>query len=280
MGDSVGQIAIIARTNFHLFGEAVKYCCHRPEPIKAAFIGGTENFGFNIILDIHALLLPAAERHKHHVIENNFINRFATFAELEKYAARTLDSELMGKIKIVKCYQTNLPSLIKKIRCRCIKDSDLAEYVFTTAHKAKGLEFNTVQLTDDFVGMPQGSVTREIMSLSPDEGNLLYVAVTRAKKRLLITGTLLALLKLCGERFDHPKHTSLVRKDDQPIKSFQTDAEITPGPVCLVRSEVKKANMVKIPGGVWSPELIKQDHVEFCQLLGAMQKEVKSLEYI
>ncbi|XP_064633360.1 F-box DNA helicase 1-like [Lineus longissimus] len=275
-GDTVGQIAIIARTNFHLFGEAVKRCCHCPEPIKAAFIGGTDNFGFDMILDIHTLLLPLDQRRE---IKNNFIQRFASFFELEKYAEKTLDSELLGKIKIAKCYQSNLPTLIQKIKTRCIRDPDLADYIFTTAHKAKGLEFSTVQLTDDYVGLPHGSIMSQIMSVSQDEGNLLYVAVTRAKKRLLLTDTLLALLKLCGEKFDYPKHTSLVKEDDKPLKSFQTDTEITPGPICLVRSDIKKSNAVTISGGVWNPELIKQDHLEFAGLLGELQVEVKSLEY-
>lgn len=48
--------------------------------------------------------------------------------------------------------------------------------VVTTAHKCKGLEFDRVLLADDF--------TEDISEFSDAEANLLYVALTRAKKAL------------------------------------------------------------------------------------------------
>ncbi|MCD9046726.1 UvrD-helicase domain-containing protein [Luteimonas sp. MHLX1A] len=55
--------------------------------------------------------------------------------------------------------------------------------VFSTAHKAKGAEFSSVRLTDDFVPKgPDGNP--EVHGWSPEEGNLLYVACTRARRHL------------------------------------------------------------------------------------------------
>ena len=39
LGDSDGQLAIITRTNFTLFTEAVKKCCYSDQNIRVAFAG-------------------------------------------------------------------------------------------------------------------------------------------------------------------------------------------------------------------------------------------------
>ena len=38
-GDRVGQLAVIARTNYEVFREAVAYCKSQPDNTKVAFIG-------------------------------------------------------------------------------------------------------------------------------------------------------------------------------------------------------------------------------------------------
>ena len=50
---------------------------------------------------------------------------------------------------------------------------DKADIVFSTAHKSKGLEFDTVKVTDDFLVSDDHHLSQE------DEKNLLYVAVSR-----------------------------------------------------------------------------------------------------
>jgi len=51
---------------------------------------------------------------------------FSNFGELEKFAVKSMDVELQGKIKIVKTYHTNLPILIRKIDSKCVKDERTA----------------------------------------------------------------------------------------------------------------------------------------------------------
>lgn len=54
------------------------------------------------------------------------------------------------------------------------------DYIICTAHKAKGLEWNSVALHDDFVY----ELSAKTLKIAPEELRLLYVAVTRAKHRL------------------------------------------------------------------------------------------------
>jgi len=53
-----------------------------------------------------------------------FINQ--GFAEFEKYATKTVDVELLGKIRIVKTYGHLLKSHIPKIKSKCVRDSFMA----------------------------------------------------------------------------------------------------------------------------------------------------------
>jgi hypothetical protein len=68
-------------------------------------------------------------------------------------------------------------------------DARQADVTISTAHKAKGLEWDTVQIGDDFRGprAPEGSDVEE--APGDDESMLAYVAVTRAVRRLA-TGSL------------------------------------------------------------------------------------------
>ncbi len=56
-----------------------------------------------------------------------------------------------------------------------MKDLKQADTVLSTVHKAKGLEFDTVVLMDDFPDFP-GPDLRQV---AEDEANLIYVAITR-----------------------------------------------------------------------------------------------------
>jgi superfamily I DNA/RNA helicase len=55
-----------------------------------------------------------------------------------------------------------------------------ADVVLSTAHKAKGREWDAVRISDDFMPTKE----REGESVSRSEAMLMYVAVTRAKNAL------------------------------------------------------------------------------------------------
>ena len=57
-----------------------------------------------------------------------------------------------------------------------------------TAHSAKGMEFDTVQIYDDFPKPRKNKVTGDLEMPAPEEMRLAYVAATRAKKELGTSG--------------------------------------------------------------------------------------------
>ncbi|XP_030073054.1 F-box DNA helicase 1 [Microcaecilia unicolor] len=80
------------------------------------------------------------------------------------------------------------------------------------------MEFETVHVSDDFVKVPcaRHNIQRlqfRVDMHNEDEWNLLYVAVTRAKKHLLITKSIENILTLAGEYFLRPElKTSLFKE--------------------------------------------------------------------
>jgi len=62
------------------------------------------------------------------MISNSLVRGFIKqgFAAFETFANKTVDGELLGKIKIVKTYGHLLLSHIPKIKSKCVKDSYMA----------------------------------------------------------------------------------------------------------------------------------------------------------
>ena len=59
-------------------------------------------------------------------IQNKLISKFRSFGELEAFATKTMDAELLGKIRIVKSYHHNLPVILSKIQSKCVRDVRVA----------------------------------------------------------------------------------------------------------------------------------------------------------
>ncbi|XP_074646265.1 F-box DNA helicase 1-like isoform X2 [Tubulanus polymorphus] len=238
-GDREGQLAIITRSNFTLFKEAVNLCCSTAnEEVRVAFVGGAEAFGFNTILDIYALQLSDPERRKGGLqIKHPLIKHFRSLPDLEKYASSVMDNELLGKIRIVRTYNHNLPSHIAKIRSKTVTDQRIADVLFSTAHKSKGLEFDTVRLTDDYNVLPgEGNQSFQIKD---DEKNILYVAATRAKKRLQLSASVFTVLQLCGEKFEFPQLSSELEMKEGKLVCSAMKSEFKPKALTLVRQSIK-----------------------------------------
>ncbi|WP_066802610.1 UvrD-helicase domain-containing protein [Moraxella oblonga] len=70
-----------------------------------------------------------------------------------------------------------------------------ADYVISTAHKSKGLEWGRVQIADDFLY----DINRQVVKISPEELRLLYVACTRAKN-VLDVGKISPLLRALTDK--------------------------------------------------------------------------------
>ncbi|XP_053261047.1 F-box DNA helicase 1 isoform X2 [Podarcis raffonei] len=217
--DVTGKVTRLSRCNQTVFEDAVKLTNGEP-PDKIHILGGLKAFGLEKIHDIWKLLHPELKLE----VTDHFIRKWVDkgFAGLKDYAAKSEDKQLEMKIAIVEKYKDRIPELVERIEQCHVPIPEIADHVLGTVHKAKGLEFDTIQVADDFTSSISMTVMQQAFERIPilrtnatseDEWNLLYVAVTRAKRCLIVPKLLTQILTLAGEHFFEPVLTSEVCKE-------------------------------------------------------------------
>jgi len=183
--------AILARTNATVFQHAVKAIrCGQ----SLGFAGGVNAYGFEKLLDVNHL---AQERHDR--IRDDLIRTFPSFSHFMEYSKQSGDLEAKRQIEAVLAYGDELETLIPSIHQSAQTDLSKAFIVLATAHRAKGLTLDHVELADDFpelldaVGAPL-----QADQLDRQEVNLLYVALTRPRLTLSLNRTTLEFVRKCG----------------------------------------------------------------------------------
>ncbi|CAH3113056.1 unnamed protein product [Pocillopora meandrina] len=249
LGEQSGQLCVITRCNFTLFNEAANVCCANNDK-KVGFVGGLKSLALDRVLDIHKLFTAGTNK-PHLKIKDAFIKKFRSFSELKKYAKSAPDPKLLSKIKIVEAHHVMLPQKIDKITSKAVTKLRQADIVFSTAHKAKGLEFDTVRVTDDF--LPGIEMGVPLYAYGEDERNLMYVAVSRAKKCLQLNNTILNIL---GYRKEHFVKVVSPKELSQPAFCLdcEEDVEFCPRPhVAIQKESVVLGGNVRKAGGVLCP---------------------------
>ncbi len=71
----------------------------------------------------------------------------------KNYIEKTEDKQLSMMVEVVKEYGNRIPAILKSIRDKHVKDEDKgkADMIFSTVHLCKGIEYDEVQLADDFI---------------------------------------------------------------------------------------------------------------------------------
>lgn len=114
---------------------------------------------------------------------------YRDFDEYESVAKASKDPEMNQGLRLLDQYFP-LPQKLQVMREHAVTDEAKAQVTVSTAHRSKGLEWPVVVLNEDFIDITDPLLPEDERT---DETNLLYVAVTRARKTL-VTNTLLQAL--------------------------------------------------------------------------------------
>lgn len=205
--------AILSRTNAALFG-ALASLVTRDKPVKAVhYVGGFDGYIFGKVLD--AYYLWSNQRQS---IRDESITRFPDFSAFKEYGEEANDPEVKALVKVVEQYRCDVPSIYNALKAAEVPE-DRAAVSVSTAHKSKGLEWEQVVLTDDFITLPP-----EEDDYDPEEINLLYVAITRAIRALEATPSVKALVDELAEaqRAESKSPTAPRRTPAQAISFKET----------------------------------------------------------
>lgn len=186
-----GSKAVLARTNLGLLVRAIE-AVEEGGMKRLYFEGNIQSYTYAddgaSIWDVLALYNGQRAR-----IRDPLIRAMKDMDELDEYIDKTDDRGLAMMVEVVKKYGARLPAIIKKLKDAHVPDGErhTAECIFSTVHRAKGMEYDTVELAPDFIsekGIEKEKEEAAVLDVLRicEEINLLYVAVTRAKKKLVI----------------------------------------------------------------------------------------------
>lgn len=137
---------------------------------------------------------------QHDCIRDKLIASMSSMEDLEEYIEKTEDPQLGMLVEVVKEYAADIPRLMAELKRKHVSDEEKAsaEMIFSTVHRAKGMEYDAVYLVDDFLSEARLEKLKEdkdelrrMSSKWNEEINLLYVAVSRAKAKLYLPENLL-----------------------------------------------------------------------------------------
>ena len=159
--------AIIARTNASVMSAVLRemQAGRRPH-----IVGGTS--------DVIRMLRGVEDLKRNEPSEVAEFFGFANWGEIVEHVNTPEGQDLKTFVKLVEDHGEQ--HLIRKLN-ETAQDERGSDVVVSTAHKAKGREWDTVSLVDDFLPVPAGDDPDTPPKIDPAEVRLFYVALTRAK---------------------------------------------------------------------------------------------------
>jgi superfamily I DNA/RNA helicase len=185
--ENARPLTIIARSNLKLFEACLGYLLsgEGPKP-RLYFEGDYRSYAFMNTRIAGLIHLQAGRRHK---ITDPFVRRFASVGEIQSFAEAAQNNTLLGALQLVKRYGAELFHFDRLLKEQ-LSGRAQADLLFTTTHKAKGRDYECVEMTsEDFMtrqelrqALRQGEPINR--SALREEINVYYVAATRAKRSI------------------------------------------------------------------------------------------------
>jgi F-box protein 18 (helicase) len=122
---------------------------------------------------------------------------FDAFADILLRAHKE-SSKWRMRVQMFKTHGSSLLQMYEELGKNIVESGEDADVIVTNVHQSKGLEFDTVVLGDDFSSICSniGNTLRyKVMGTSREQYNLMYVAMTRARKTLVINQQVMLFVK-------------------------------------------------------------------------------------
>jgi hypothetical protein len=238
--------ATLARTNLGLLVKAIEYVTEKRNAKNIYFEGNINSYTYadegTSLYDVLNLYMGA-----HHLIRDKLIQGM-------KDIGNTEDVQLGMMVDLVKEYEDEIPRIIKKIKDKHIDNDDKskAEMIFSTVHRCKGMEYDSIILADDFIN--EERILKQLNIPDSDENsltrlneeiNLLYVAVTRTKNKIQIPESILPYdfpfsphIQITGSSSENNKSNKLKEKVEKQNNEFSINP--APKPKLKLNKAVKQ----------------------------------------
>ncbi|HIP33848.1 MAG TPA: ATP-dependent helicase [Bacteroidia bacterium] len=164
----------ISRTNSHLFQKGLEL-----SSLNIPFFIHNSPKLFRLLRDGYYLYIG-----EHEKIHSKEIKKFPSFDNLKKVSEDISDMELSYLVKIVGIHKGNLLSKIELLEMHLVS-KEFADVILITTHKAKGLEWDNIEMANDFTPLfdEDGEL---IKNIDLEELHIIYVAMTRVKENIVL----------------------------------------------------------------------------------------------
>ena len=228
--------AFLSRTNADLLSRAASV---RGEGVH--WVGGPQSYRIGILNDAFNL-----RRGQMSEIKDPYIKRhFFSWKDFE--SAAKFDSESSILLDLCETYHDEIPNLVESIVRNAVQAPADAQMILTTAHKSKGLEWDHVQIADDFrdtFDLAESWLRGASQSFPEQEVNLMYVAATRARYSLTPSNNMFQWFE------ELPKHRLARVRQFDPLEVAPVEETVRvahPGTIHARGSRF--ANIAPVPGG-------------------------------
>lgn len=157
---------------------------------KIFWVGGIEKYNLQNLLDVYHLKTNQKDKVKNKKLLVDYRN----YNDYKTAAKSVGDFEMLRTIKIIEEHQNSIPAKIAKLKKNAVSVETESNLTVSTVHGSKGLEWDVVVVDDDFRDLLDSDINFSNEEVQ-DEMNLLYVAATRAMKKLQINNLILGILK-------------------------------------------------------------------------------------
>lgn len=173
------QYMNISRGVFTMLEDALKVVEQKK---TVHFVGGADGYRFSRLDDVYAMKFAGE-------VKDPFLKMFESYEALVSYGEA--DREMGSCIRLVETHGRELPQKLANIKNLTENDYTKANVIFSTAHKAKGLEHDVVKLSEDFskafsLANHYDVMGKRLSYHETEEMNIAYVAITRAKRHLVL----------------------------------------------------------------------------------------------
>ena len=198
------QTAYLARTVAGLIAKGFEL---QQKGERIEWVKGLNNYRVNSILEAHKLFTGDLSG-----ISDPTLKMMPSWYALEEYVEASGDGEAGALFKLVSKYKNEIPNMVDLLRKTEASQSseEPAKFVLTTAHQAKGLEWDYVKLCPDFYTFKdRDGLWQDPRSLEEQEINLMYVALTRAMYGIAPTPEMVQWFQhqAATKQFFQPKQT-------------------------------------------------------------------------
>lgn len=178
------HVAIISRTVVGCIEQGITASLNGE---KVYWVGGINGYGISDLIDVGYL-----KSNKFELIRNKDLQEFSSYKE---FCHKSEVEDIKGYLKLIKLADVfnGYKDLYGMLKASCVENESDADVSIATAHKSKGMDWDTVILNDDFPSIINPRDKSDLEGYRA-ELNLWYVTVTRAKKHLIYGESALAEL--------------------------------------------------------------------------------------